>query len=433
MKKSLLIFTLILSVFLLFSCSSNDDGEELTDTDSDTSQDADNSIDTLPDETSNDEDKNDTAPEQDDPDDIEISDIDTSENDPDDSDDPDTSDADTSENDPDPTDPIDDPDTTDDEDTGIVIPDIPVVFGNICTGQTKCYSETAEITCPDEGEAFFGQDAQYAKKGTCIPQKFTVKGSGEEKIVFDENLKLEWQQKITKNVDWQQASEECAKEYAGSYGWRLPTPKELLSIVDNGRYDPAINTDLFPGTTDEWFWTSADFASTADADQNKAWFVRFDRGFLSHKVKTESENMHVRCVRGTPLPDGQFETEKIGEDEIVKDSVTGLVWQKTYKDSVKTFADALSTCENLEYAGKSDWRLPNKNELASLANYGKYRPASDFPGMPNRSFRTSSSDAKKSPTSDDWKNAWYVTFYDGIVNFGGKSNSDIVRCVRRGE
>lgn len=434
MKKSLLIFTLILSVFLLFSCSSNDDGEELTDTDSDTSQDADNSTDTLPDETSNDEEKNDTAPEQDDPDDIEISDIDTSENDPDDSDDPDTSDADTSENDPDPTDPIDDPDATDDEDTGIVIPDIPVVFGNICTGQNKCYSETAEITCPDEGGPFFGQDAQYAKSGKCIPQKFTVKGSGEEKIVFDENLKLEWQQKIPEGAfDWQSAADQCNKEYAGSYGWRLPTPKELLSIVDNGRYDPAINTDLFPGTTDEWFWTSADFASTADADQNKAWFVRFDRGFLSHKSKAESEKMHVRCVRGTPLPDGQFETEKIGEDEIVKDSVTGLVWQKTYKDNVKTFADALSTCENLEYAGKSDWRLPNKNELASLANYGKYHPASDFPEMPNRSFRTSSSDAKKSPTTDDWKNAWYVTFYDGIVNFGGKSNSDIVRCVRRGE
>ena len=434
MKKSYLFFILILSAFLLFSCSDNDEEEELTDTDSNTSQDADNSGDTLPDETSNDDEKTDTASENDDSDDnsddIDISDIDPSENDDDDSDDTVISDNDTSENDSDSTDDndADSGDSQPDEDSDIVIPDIPVVFGNICTGQTTCYNETAAIDCPAEGEPFYGQDAEYAKSGKCIPQKFTVKGSGEEKIVFDENLKLEWQQKIPEgSFDWQSAANHCEKEYAGSYGWRLPTPKELLSIVDNGRYDPAINTDLFPGTNDEWFWTSADFASTDEADKDKKWFVRFDKGFLSHKAKTESEKMHVRCVRGTTLPDGQFETEKIGEDEIVNDSVTGLMWQKTYKDGVKKFADALSTCEGLEYAGFSDWRLPNKNELASIANYGKYKPASDFPEMPSRSFRTSTSDAKSS------KNAWYILFSDSDINFGGKSNSDYVRCVRRGE
>ena len=427
MKKSLLIFTLILSAFLAFSCSNNDDEEELTDTDSSASQDSDNSGDTLPDETSNDDEKTDTASENEDPD---ISDdhndkddVDTSDT-TSDSDDSDTTD----DHDSDQTDPTDDTDTTDDDEPEIIIPDIPVVFGNICTGQTKCYDETAETDCHAEGEAFFGQDAEYAKSGKCIPQKFTVKGTGDEKIVFDENLKLEWQQKIPEgSFDWQSAANHCEKEYAGSYGWRLPTPKELLSIVDNGRYDPAINTDLFPGTNDEWFWTSADFVSTAETDKDKKWFVRFDKGFLSHKAKTESEKMHVRCVRGTTLPDGQFETEKIGEDEIVKDSLTGLMWQKTYKDSVKKFADALSTCENLEYAGFSDWRLPNKNELASIANYGKYKPASDFPEMPNWTFRTSTSDAKNA------KSAWYVIFSESIVNPYAKTNSDSVRCVRRGE
>ena len=424
MKKSLLIFTLILSVFFLFSCSNNDDEEELTDTDSNTSQDADNSGDTLPDETSNDDEKTDTASENEDHDDIVVSDDDPSEN-SDDSDSDSDSDKTDSDND---TEPTDDTDTTDDDDPAVTSPDIPVVFGNICTGQNKCYNETAEIECPEEGEAFYGQDAQYAKAGKCIPQKFTVKGTGDEKIVFDENLKLEWQQKIPEgSFDWQSAANHCEKEYAGSYGWRLPTPKELLSIVDNGRYDPAINTDLFPGTNDEWFWTSADFVSTDEADKDKKWFVRFDKGFLSHKAKTESEKMHVRCVRGTTIPDGHFETEKIGEDEIVKDSVTGLMWQKTYKDGVKKFADALSTCENLEYAGFSDWRLPNKNELASIANYGKYRPASDFPGMPNWTFRTSTSDAKNA------KSAWYVIFSESIVNPYAKTNSDSVRCVRRGE
>ena len=450
MKKFNLLFILVLSAFFAFSCSHNDDDEELADTDSSTVQDADNSTDTVPDETSNDEDQTDTASENNDSDtsdptdDSDTSDTAITDNDiTDTDDDPDTTqdsgdsqpdkdptdptpDSGDSQPDENPADPTDDSDTdTSDDDPEIIIPDIPVVFGNICTGQTKCYSETAEITCPAEGEPFFGQDAQYAKKGTCIPQKFTVKGSGDEKIVFDENLKLEWQQKITKNVDWQHASEECAKEYAGSYGWRLPTPKELLSIVDNGKSDPAINTDLFPGTNDEWFWTSADFASTADSDLNKAWFVRFDKGFLSHKSKTESEKMHVRCVRGTILPEGEFETRTIGGDEVVKDSLTGLIWQKTYKDGVKKFADALSTCEDLDYAGFTDWRLPNKNELASIANYAKYRPASDFPGMPNWTFRTSTTDTKTNSS------AWYVIFSESIVNPYAKTNSDSVRCVRR--
>ena len=422
-RKFQLLFIIALSLFLVFSCSSkNDEKEEVTD---------------------NDEEKTDTASEYEDSDDVVIPDVDIPDSDDDtkpaqdDSDDADTTDptedsdekedTDVSDDDSDSdqSDSDDDSDTTDD-DPGITVPDIPVVFGNICTGQTKCYDENTEIPCPEEGEAFYGQDAQYAKAGKCIPQKFTIKGTGDEKIVFDENLKLEWQQKIPEgDFDRQSAADYCEQEYAGGFGWRLPTPKELLSIVDNGRSDPAINTEYFPGTPDEWFWTSADFASTADADQNKAWFVRFDKGFLSHKAKSESEKMHVRCVRGMTLPDGQFETKTIGEDEIVKDSVTGLMWQKTYKDSVKKFADALSTCENLDYAGFTDWRLPNKNELASIANYAKYKPASDFPEMPNRSFRTSTSDAKSN------KNAWYILFSDSDINFGGKSNSDIVRCVRR--
>jgi hypothetical protein len=29
------------------------------------------------------------------------------------------------------------------------------------TGQTKCYDDDSEITCPNPGEAFYGQDAQY--------------------------------------------------------------------------------------------------------------------------------------------------------------------------------------------------------------------------------------------------------------------------------
>ena len=37
------------------------------------------------------------------------------------------------------------------------------------TGQTKCYDNTQEINCPQPGDPFYGQDAQY----TCNPQSYT--------------------------------------------------------------------------------------------------------------------------------------------------------------------------------------------------------------------------------------------------------------------
>ena len=209
LKKFQLIFIMVLSAFLVFSCSSDEEKEEIMNDDEKT--------DTM---STSDDDKTDTVSEYDDSDDTVVSDTDTSENDDlttdsendsdGESDDID-SDTDTSENDDDSdydpdsdqTDSDDDTEPTDDGEPEVIIPEIPVVFGNICTGQTKCYNETAETDCPAEGKPFYGQDAEYAKAGKCIPQKFTVKGTGNEKIVFDENLKLEWQQKITKNVSTQ--------------------------------------------------------------------------------------------------------------------------------------------------------------------------------------------------------------------------------------
>ncbi len=37
------------------------------------------------------------------------------------------------------------------------------------TGQTRCYNDTAEITCPAPGEDFYGQDAQYIINPRSIP------------------------------------------------------------------------------------------------------------------------------------------------------------------------------------------------------------------------------------------------------------------------
>ena len=72
-------------------------------------------------------------------------------------------------------------------------------FGNICTGQDKCYDyENSEITCPAEGEDFFGQDVQY--QGVCIPQDFTVQTISSQTVVLDNNTGLMWQQTIPTDI-----------------------------------------------------------------------------------------------------------------------------------------------------------------------------------------------------------------------------------------
>ncbi len=118
-------------------------------------------------------------------------------------------------------------------------------------------------------------------------------------------------------------------------------------------------------------------------------------------------------------------TEPVGGEQIVTDAVTGLIWQKSYA-SGKTWQQALAYCEELDYANRTDWRLPNVNELASLINYEIYSPASDFPDMPSSSFWSSSSDA------DDTSSAWSVYFHHGSVNRNGKTGSPSARCVCAG-
>ena len=113
-------------------------------------------------------------------------------------------------------------------------------------------------------------------------------------------------------------------------------------------------------------------------------------------------------------------------NEIVIDTDTGLIWQKTYVSS-KKWQEALDYCENLIYAGYSDWRLPNKDELITLINYDRVNPASDFPNMPSRSFWSSTT---KTRSTDE---AWEVDFSEGNLSsntYHLKTSHGNVRCVR---
>ena len=262
-------------------------------------------------------------------------------------------------------------------------------FGNICTGYTKCYSSSGEITCTAEDEDFFGQDAYYASKGTCAPQRYTIQTSFTgEKVVKDNNTGVMWQSTSTSDkFDWYHAIAYCADlEYAGYDDWRLPTLRELASIMDFGGDSYAINRTYFPVLYIGRTWTSKQIFS----DSTRAWDISFTTGELERALK--SETYYVKCIRGESLSENSsFTVSAINEKNIVTDNETGLIWQGSASESTVTWQQALEYCENSEYAGYTDWRLPNINELLSILNFEKRYSATDFPtSIPSNYFWTSS-------------------------------------------
>lgn len=69
--------------------------------------------------------------------------------------------------------------------------------------------------------------------------------------VLDHEFGIEWSSTIEPDMDWDDAG-----TYAANMGGRLPTIQELLSLVKYDRTNPAIDTDLFPATKPNWYWTS---------------------------------------------------------------------------------------------------------------------------------------------------------------------------------
>ncbi|MDY0361895.1 MAG: DUF1566 domain-containing protein [Desulforegulaceae bacterium] len=118
-------------------------------------------------------------------------------------------------------------------------------------------------------------------------------------------------------------------------------------------------------------------------------------------------------------------------DGTITDNKTGLMWMKETADNKMNWKDALSYCENLDYAGYSDWRLPNIKELGSIVDYSAYNPAIDTNFFPD----TMSSYYWSSTTySYGAVDAWRVYFdYGSGHGPGNKSNTYYVRAVRGGQ
>jgi hypothetical protein len=113
--------------------------------------------------------------------------------------------------------------------------------------------------------------------------------------VIDTKTKLTWQQATPQlTYSWTDAKSYCASAGAslGGTGWRLPTIRELQTLVDPSRMaDPRIDLTAFPTTPSAAFWSSSPVAGSPSS----AWLVNFYDGFANTYDKTTM--VDVRCVR----------------------------------------------------------------------------------------------------------------------------------------
>ena len=77
----------------------------------------------------------------------------------------------------------------------------------------------------------------------------------------------------------------------GATDWRMPSKKDLISILDLGRTNPAIDPTFFPNTPVSYFWSASAYAYYSGG----AWFVAFDYGYAYSY--SEYRTFQVRLVR----------------------------------------------------------------------------------------------------------------------------------------
>ncbi|MFT4927819.1 MAG: hypothetical protein ACI8WB_003933 [Phenylobacterium sp.] len=94
------------------------------------------------------------------------------------------------------------------------------------------------------------------------------------------------------SITWQDALQlSTTVTYGGHSNWRLPTVKELATIVEQSCVDPSINQTIFPATSAENYWTG----TTVNDENTWAWGMAFYNGRNNNKEKLL--DLHVRFVR----------------------------------------------------------------------------------------------------------------------------------------
>jgi len=109
---------------------------------------------------------------------------------------------------------------------------------------------------------------------------------------IDTETNLEWQCESQGPMTWLEAKAYTESlSWGGKADWRLPTLKELETLLDRTKYRPVMRTGI-PFMDTLSYWSSTTFGP----DRNNAWIVMFEGAYVLSYYKTNA--YHIRCVRG---------------------------------------------------------------------------------------------------------------------------------------
>lgn len=258
-----------------------------------------------------------------------------------------------------------------------------VTYPIVDTGQVHCFSDRGQLTSPPgAGQAYYGQDAHYQGN----QPSYRDNGDG---TVSDLVTGLMWTARIGDKISFNDAvagAKTC--RVGGHTDWRLPTIKELYSLMDfNGCVTtptprPYLDTKYFQfrwgnddgsgRIIDSQFWSATQYVGTTMGGAATVFGVNFAdgriKGYPRGMGRNNGRDRHfVRYVRGNPA----YGVNRFVDngDGTVSDLATGLMWSKADNGGTVDWQGALAWAEGLERGGDSDWRLPDAKELQSIVDY----------------------------------------------------------------
>ena len=161
---------------------------------------------------------------------------------------------------------------------------------------------------------------------------------------------------------------------------------------------------------------------------------------LSILIISQPTNAVRTCESYIPdeWPDYRYTVAEISGDNVVTDNKTGLMWKQCSEGLTGadcgtgslmsyTWKQALDLPITEDFAGFSDWRVPNIEELRSIVAINCFNPAINemaFPNTPSDWFWSAS------PFTENPGLAWNITFNSGYDFNYGRLNNFHVRLVR---
>lgn len=352
------------------------------------------------------------------------------------------------------------------------------------TGQTSCYdNEGVVISCDGTG-----QDGDY-QSGVPLPNpRFTDRNNG---TVTDNLTGLIWLKDTNCfNVQtWAGAIQNANTLADGVCGlsdrstpgqWRLPTVKELESLIDLQSANPVLPSGHpFDNVQSAEYWASTSDVSKVQFEFS-AWYINMSAGNVDYNDKGSFYYVwpvrtgNVSCAPAPVAKTGQTEIYLPGDDGDIQagviwpnnrftdngngtitDNLTDLIWMKNancleasggidklsgFKLGALSWMNALTwsnsisagICGITDNSNAGDWRLPNRKELLSLVNFAAWSPGlpegHPFTNVVPDYYWSSSTCAYNSVDCG----VWFVNFFNNYVSAYTRDKEIFVWAVRSG-